>query len=267
MNDLTEMLLSDYQRSRAIDAAGPLCRPTPQKVLSLLEQLLKLLFPGYFDASQGCASDRSYFSMLVSQALFQLEELVLPLAQVDCAQLLGQLPAIRETLETDLQAFLSGDPAAASAEEIIVSYPGFYAITVQRLAHLLHCAQVPLLPRMMTELAHSRTGIDIHPGAQLGDAFFIDHGTGVVIGQTAVIGRQVKLYQGVTLGALSTKNAPALRDKKRHPTLEDGVTVYAGATILGGDTVIGRDAVIGANAFVTRSVEPGATVIGHRLDP
>lgn len=267
MHDLTETLLSDYQRGRAIDTGGALCRPAPQKVQSLVQQLQILLFPGYFGESGGCASDRSYISMLVSQVLFCLEALVLPLAEVDCAALLGRLPAVRNMLEQDLQAFLAGDPAATSPEEIIVSYPGFYAITVQRLAHLLYLANVPVLPRMMTELAHSRTGIDIHPGAQLGESLFIDHGTGVVIGQTTVIGRGVKLYQGVTLGALSTKNAPALRNKKRHPTLEDGVTVYAGATILGGDTVIGKDAVIGANAFVTRSVEPGATVIGHRLDP
>ena len=173
------------------------------------------------------------------------------------------IPTIRAVLQQDLQAFLSGDPAAEGEEEIIVSYPGFYAIWVQRLAHRLYALQVPLLPRMMTELAHSRTGIDIHPGAVLGDGFFIDHGTGVVIGQTSVIGKSVKIYQGVTLGAISTRGGQRLKGKKRHPTIEDAVTIYAGASILGGDTVIGTGAVIGANAFVTSSVEPGAGVIGQ----
>ena len=189
---------------------------------------------------------------------------MLPFGDFDCRSYLRQLPAIRQALQWDLQAFLAGDPAATGSEEVVVSYPGFFAILVQRLAHGLYEMGVPILPRMMTELAHSRTGIDIHPGAVLGPSLFIDHGTGVVIGETTVIGTGVKLYQGVTLGALSTRNAPSLRGKKRHPTLEDGVTVYAGASILGGETVIGAGAVIGANAFVTASVEPGATVIGHR---
>lgn len=267
MENLTAILLSDYSLGRRIDAPGTACRPTPQAVGALADTLKALLFPGYFGETTLCGGEDSYISMLLSRALFQLEALILPLKDVDCKAFLRGLPGIRAALEMDLQAFLAGDPAAAGAEEIVVSYPGFHAITIQRLAHALHTMAVPLLPRMMTELAHSATGIDIHPGAVLGPSFFIDHGTGVVIGETTVIGAGVKLYQGVTLGALSTKNAPALRGVKRHPTLEDGVTVYAGASILGGETVIGEGCVIGANAFVTGSVKPGATVIGHRPGP
>jgi len=162
---------------------------------------------------------------------------------------------------------MDGDPAARSFAEIIFAYPGFEAITVQRIAHVLWQLEVPLLPRIMTELAHSKTGIDIHPGAQVGKSFFIDHGTGVVIGETAVIGRNVKIYQGVTLGALSfpkDERGRLVRGTKRHPTLGDGVVVYAGATILGGDTVIGEGAVIGGNTWVVESVPPGEKVLYTR---
>ena len=167
---------------------------------------------------------------------------------------LEKLPSLREVLATDVQAAYDGDPAAFNTDEVIFSYPGLLAITVNRLAHELFLMGVPLIPRMMTEYAHSVTGIDIHPGASIGRYFFIDHGTGVVIGETTVIGNGVKLYQGVTLGALSTRGGQSLRHKKRHPTLEDNVTVYSGASILGGETVIGTEAVIGSNAFVTSSV-------------
>lgn len=171
-----------------------------------------------------------------------------------------QLPAIRASLETDLAAALDGDPAATGAEEVLRCYPGFFAVAVHRLAHALHLCQAAVLPRMMAEYAHSRTGIDIHPGAQIGDHFFIDHGTGVVIGETTVIGSRVKLYQGVTLGALSTRAARTLHGIKRHPTIEDEVTVYAGASILGGNTVIGRGCTVGSNVFLTDSLAPGTTV-------
>lgn len=257
MEELTTLLM-EY------DEPESMCHPTPAAVEALIEKLRILLLPGYFGQQSLCGSREGYISMLLSDVLFRLESLVLPLAQVDCKAFLRKLPAIRAALGLDLQAFLNGDPAATGTEEILISYPGFFAIMVQRLAHELYQMDVPILPRMMTEFAHSRTGIDIHPGAVLGASFFIDHGTGVVIGETTVIGSGVKIYQGVTLGALSTRNAHTLRRKKRHPTLEDGVTVYAGASILGGETVIGAGAVIGANAFVTDSVEPCATVIGHR---
>ena len=270
MEEITALLLSDYEKNRTIDGPQDPCLPEPAAVAVLLKKLRNLLFPGIFAANSGCGSRESYLSMLVAETLWQLESLTAPLlpGSADlCKRFLRQIPAIRTALELDLQAFLAGDPAADGAEEILVSYPGFYAIWVQRLAHGLYELGVPLLPRSMTELAHSRSGIDIHPGAVLGRSFFIDHGTGVVIGQTTQIGDGVKIYQGVTLGALSTRGGQHLRGKKRHPTIEDAVTIYAGASILGGDTVIGKGAVIGANAFVTASVEPGAVVIGHRTDP
>jgi serine O-acetyltransferase len=179
------------------------------------------------------------------------------------AKFFARIPAVRDLLATDVQAAFDGDPAAQSVEETIYSYPGLMAISVQRLAHELYGMQVPLLPRIMTEYAHGMTGIDIHPGAALGRSFFIDHGTGVVIGETTSIGNNVKVYQGVTLGALAPAYGQALRGHKRHPTIEDDVTIYAGATILGGDTVIGRGSVIGGNVFITQSVPPHNTVIAE----
>ncbi|GHT92712.1 serine acetyltransferase [Spirochaetia bacterium] len=169
-----------------------------------------------------------------------------------------KLPAIRSALALDMKAAFKGDPAAKSYEEVIVSYPGFEAITVHRLAHFFWAREVPLIPRMMSELVHGRTGIDIHPGAAIGESFFIDHGTGVVIGETTVIGKNVKLYQGVTLGALSVKKEEG--NRKRHPTLEDDVTIYSNATILGGDTIIGRGSTIGGNVWLTSSVPPESMV-------
>lgn len=171
------------------------------------------------------------------------------------------LPELKTLLELDVRAALAGDPAAVSDREVRWAYPGLRAVAVYRMAHLLWQLRTPLIPRLMTEYAHSVTGIDIHPGAEIGKYFFIDHGTGVVIGETARIGDHVKLYQGVTLGGLSTRDANALRGKKRHPTLGNRVTVYANATILGGDTVIGDDCTIGANVFLTGSVPPGTTVV------
>lgn len=169
-------------------------------------------------------------------------------------QFFTRLPRVRELLDSDVQAAFDGDPAAGSTDEAIYSYPGLFAIMVQRLAHEFYLQNVPLMPRMMTEYAHSLTGIDIHPGATLGRSLFIDHGTGVVIGETTTIGDNVKIYQGVTLGALAPAFGQALKGQKRHPTIEDNVTIYAGATILGGATVIGKGAVIGGNVFITQSV-------------
>lgn len=280
MEELTAGLLADYRQGRQIDVTAAVCRPEPAAVRQLLEKLRILLFPGYFREDGSCGTLEAYIAMLVADVAFRLEGQILPLlsrsltperaeqkSREICRGFLREIPRIRADMQWDLQAFLAGDPAAAGEEEIIVSYPGFFAIMVYRLAHTLYDMQVPVLPRMMTEYAHGVTGIDIHPGAVIGSAFFIDHGTGVVIGQTTVVGSGVKLYQGVTLGALSTRGGQSLRGKKRHPTIEDNVTVYAGASILGGDTVIGAGAVIGANAFVTCPVAPGTTVIGHRQDP
>lgn len=169
-------------------------------------------------------------------------------------QFLEKLTAIRELIQTDLQAAFDGDPAAFNKAEIVFSYPGLYAIMVSRIAHELYLLGVPLIPRIMTEYAHTQTGIDIHPGAKIGKNFFIDHGTGIVIGETSVIGDNVKIYQGVTIGALSTKGGQKLAGTKRHPTIEDNVTIYTGASILGGNTVIGHDSVIGGNVFITTSI-------------
>jgi serine O-acetyltransferase len=173
------------------------------------------------------------------------------------------LPALRRLLDTDVLAAYHGDPAARSVDEVLLCYPGILAVIHHRIAHHLYQAGLPLLARMVAETAHADTGIDIHPGAQIGERFFIDHGTGIVIGETAVIGHRVRLYQSVTIGATSIKNGAALRGKKRHPTIEDDVTVYAGATILGGDTVIGAGSVIGGNVWLTHSVPPGSRVMSE----
>jgi serine O-acetyltransferase len=176
-------------------------------------------------------------------------------------RLFKQLPELRRQLNADVKAAFDGDPAAKSIEEVVFSYPAIQAITAHRVAHVLYRAKVPMIPRILSEYAHSETGIDIHAGAQIGQRFFIDHGTGVVVGETSVIGDNVKLYQGVTLGALSTRRERA--DDKRHPTLEDDVTIYAGATILGGETVIGKGATVGGNVWITASVPPGTKIFGR----
>ncbi|MBR5789364.1 MAG: serine acetyltransferase, partial [Lachnospiraceae bacterium] len=182
-----------------------------------------------------------------------------------CKVFFSKIPDIRDYIEDDLLAIYNGDPAAKCLDEIILAYPGLMAITTNRLAHELYLLEVPLLPRLMTEYAHSRTGIDIHPGATIGRHFFIDHGTGIVIGETSVIGNNVKIYQGVTIGALSVNGGHLLSNEKRHPTINDNVTIYAGASILGGDTIIGENSVIGANAFITSSVPAGSkiSIVNH----
>ena len=270
LNKITAALLADYSQGRTIDTTVSVGRPTMAASEELMDKLRILLFPGFY-RGEDYGSLETYVSLLVAEIHFRLEAILLPLlpderdkCQGICLGLLEDIPRIRALLQQDLQAFLSGDPAATSEAEIIAAYPGYYAITVHRIANSLHRLGTPVLPRLLAEIAHSHTGIDIHPGAQIGPAFFIDHGTGVVIGETTVIGSGVKIYQGVTLGALSTRGGQILRGKKRHPTIEDGVTIYASASILGGDTVIGAGATIGGNAFVTRSVPAGATVIGSQ---
>jgi serine O-acetyltransferase len=176
---------------------------------------------------------------------------------------MGGLPRVRELLATDVEAAFEGDPAAGGRDEVILSYPFVEAIAIQRAAHVLYALEVPLIPRMMTEWAHSRTGIDIHPGANIGSHFFIDHGTGVVIGETSVIGHHAKLYQGVSLIARSLAGGQALRGQRRHPTLENNVTIYANATIMGGDTVIGAGSTIGASVFLTHTVPPRSLVLAE----
>ena len=254
-----------------------------------LDKLLSLLFPGAFGEytvrekkldsflGAGLKSLRGTLTAYVSMAL-DFEERRLGKVDTKCDAhqknaeamadaLLKKLPEIREILSDDLRAAYEGDPAATSVTEVLLSYPFVQAVSAHRLAHELYLMKVPLLPRMLSEVAHSRTGIDIHPGAQIGPGFFIDHGTGVVIGETTVIGREVKLYQGVTLGALSfpkdAKGNP-IKGIKRHPNIEDNVTIYAGATVLGGETTIGRNSVIGGNCWITSSVPPDTIVLSDR---
>jgi serine O-acetyltransferase len=256
--------------------------PSRDAIIKSIDLLRQLLFPGYF-GKLGITTDNLAYRM--GELTIELTDILYE--QVRCclryregiagengdsksalcaqcdseaAQIVSnffdQIPAVRNILATDVQAAFEGDPAAQSTDETIFCYPGLFAIFVQRLAHEFYKSKVPLLPRIMTEHAHSRTGIDIHPGAHLGPSFFIDHGTGVVIGETTQIGQNVKLYQGVTLGALAPAFGQLLCGQKRHPTIEDDVTIYAGATILGGDTIIGKGSVIGGNVFITTSVPP-----------
>ena len=254
--------------------------PARDEIVGAIEKLRQLLFPGYF-GKQGLTTDNVPFRLgeLVIELSDTLYEQVrfclryreqIPGTGGDnercdycdkesariVATFFERIPAVRDILATDVQAAFDGDPAAQSTDETIFCYPGLFAISTQRLAHEFYKLEVPLLPRIMTEYAHGITGIDIHPGARLGQRFFIDHGTGVVIGETTHIGDNVKIYQGVTLGALAPGYGQLLRGQKRHPTIEDDVTIYAGATILGGDTVIGRGATIGGNVFITSSVPP-----------
>lgn len=276
---LTDALLADYAKGRAIDRIEPFSQPDREVIVTLIGNLRRLVFPGYFrDPSHRIYNMQHSLSVLMEDTAFhlgrqiaialRLGESVEPAraqeldiqAQELTVQFLERLPQVRALLQTDLEAFFDGDPAATSLDEIIIAYPGLQAILVNRLAHVLFELGVPLIPRIMTEYAHSQTGIDIHPGATIGQYFFIDHGTGIVIGETTVIGDHVKLYQGVTLGALSTRGGQQLRGKRRHPTIEDRVTIYSGASVLGGDTVIGHDAVIGGNAFIISSVAPGMRV-------
>ncbi|MDR0528574.1 MAG: serine O-acetyltransferase [Zoogloeaceae bacterium] len=261
--------------SRAPDMPGHL---RASAVASLIDALRALIFPGFFglpfgaptlvwDRATSSALARSENSLDALAALLH-EQISSALASVETAEnarkpektwelvyaFLEEIPTIRQTLATDVEAAFSGDPAASCKEEVILAYPCVYAITVHRLAHHLRALDIPILPRMMSEHAHSQTGIDIHPGAKIGARFFIDHGTGVVIGETAHIGERVKIYQGVTLGALSTRGGRSLSGQKRHPTIEDDVTIYSGASILGGETIIGTGAVIGSNVFITQSI-------------
>ena len=242
--------------------------PSKQAIASLCEDLLQLLFPGFF-SEEAVSSDELQLMTheLVAGIRQRLNLEVRRTVRLNgnteptesegmVCQFMLALPQVRALLQTDVEAAFAGDPAARSFEEIILAYPGLEAIAIQRAAHLLYKENVPLIPRMMTEWAHGRTGIDIHPGAEIGTHFFIDHGTGVVIGETAQLGHHVKLYQGVGLVARSLAAGQALRGKKRHPTLEDHVTVYANATIVGGDTVIGARSTIGANVFILESVAP-----------
>ena len=272
-------ILDDYDNGRDIDKMDVYEQPDQGAVIEIIEKLLMVLFPGYYkDRAYRTHRQRSKLSVLIEDALLDLAKqieiaLLFDEAYADTDQRVRsaaaqriaidfskQIPKVREYLNTDIQATFDGDPAASSKDEIILAYPGLLATAIYRLAHELHVLNVPLLPRMMSEYAHKETGVDIHPGAKIGKYFFIDHATGVVVGSTSVIGEHVKVYQGVTIGALSTKAGHAAHGIRRHPTIEDNVTLYSGATVLGGNTVIGEGAVIGGNTFVTKSVAPHTSV-------
>ena len=279
IHGLVDDLMEDYSKGRVIDEIKMFEHPDKDAVVDILEKLRRIVYPGYFrNKNFKIYTVRNNISMMLEDVIYNLtKQIALVLKYVPeytdfsaeetsakaeelTFAFLEKIPKIREYIETDVQAFFDGDPAAYNTDEIIFSYPGIYAILTNRIAHELFLLGVPLIPRIMTEHAHSVTGIDIHPGTTIGKYFFIDHGTGIVIGETTVIGDNVKIYQGVTLGALSTRGGQSLRNKKRHPTIEDNVTIYSGASILGGETVVGRDAVIGGNAFITKSVPAGARV-------
>ena len=256
MQKLIDAIRDDYGKQRLMDTIQWERFPDRDAVKNILAQLHEMVFFKMPETRLEEKVPRVYADLYTQLAKVCPKEQIKEL----CKAFLNRIPTVREKVETDLMAAFEGDPAATGYDEIVLAYPGLYAITVYRLAHELYTLGVPLIPRMMTEAAHSITGIDIHPGATIGNRFFIDHGTGIVIGQTTVIGEGVKLYQGVTLGGLSTRGGQHLAGVKRHPTIEDGVTIYAGATILGGETVIGKGCTIGANAFVTRSIPANTTV-------
>jgi serine O-acetyltransferase len=279
INSLTKKILLDFNGNRTIDEVKTFDHPDNDDIVGIIESLRRIVFPGYFrNKSYRVYTVRNNITMILEDVIFKLIRQISIVLRYDekyvdldeneinenaeriTFEFLDRLPKIRSYIETDVQAAYDGDPAAYNKDEIIYSYPGLYAILVNRLAHELFLLGVPLIPRVMTEHAHSKTGIDIHPGATIGKYFFIDHGTGIVIGETTEIGDNVKVYQGVTLGALSTRGGQSLRNKKRHPTIEDNVTIYSGASILGGETVVGKNAVIGGNAFITRSIPAGAKV-------
>lgn len=272
INQIAKDILDDYGNGRNIDKMDLFNQPSKEEIIDIVDDLLKVVFPGYYrDRSYKVYNIKSNSTVTIEDVAYHLNKQILlalkytakeevdaekltEQAEEDTVTFLKKIPEVRAMLETDLEAAFQGDPAAKYRDEIILSYPGMFAITVNRLAHELFLLNVPLIPRIMTEYAHSITGIDIHPGATIGKYFFIDHGTGVVVGETTVIGDRVKIYQGVTLGALSTRGGQKLRDVRRHPTIEDDVTIYSGASILGGATVVGRNSVIGSNVFITSSI-------------
>ncbi len=277
-NIVTEMT-QNYQQGVNFFTQEKRQMPNRDSIIHIIMGIRQIMFPGFFDEEALSQTVPDYFlghnimklyhclSEQVTAALTQAcahktctEENISQETEKICSCFFSALPAIQTLLLKDLDAAFNGDPAARSREEIIFCYPGFFATFVYRIAHELYVLKVPYIPRIMTEYAHDHSGVDINPGATIGEYFFIDHGTGVVIGETTIIGNNVKIYQGVTLGALSTRSGQLLRNVKRHPTIEDNVTVYSNASILGGETVIGKDAVIGGSCFITESVPPGAHV-------
>jgi len=279
LEDVIGEVAASYAAGRLIDSLSTAQLPNKRQVIEALNHLKATMYLGYYSTG---ALDESKVRFALAAHLYPAYQVLVEQTrraanyegfrsagaprdadwpETVLLSILGKVPAIRAMLSKDVLAAFQGDPAANSVEEVIFSYPSIEAITTHRIAHELYKERVPMLPRIMSEHAHATTGIDIHPGAEIGESFFIDHGTGVVIGETCVIGNNVKIFQGVTLGALSlARGVPGQMGGKRHPTLEDDVTIYAGATILGGDTVIGARSVIGGNAWLVQSVPPGSRI-------
>ena len=283
-DERTEMsvanILKSYEDKKVINGIDINNQPDKQAIIDIINKLLKVLYPGYYsDKIYRQYSLKHNMAATIEDIIYNLnkqiaivyrycdededlseDEMKEKIAEITFS-FIDRIPDIRECLETDIEAFYEGDPAAYSKAEILLAYPGLMAVSIYRMAHELYLLGVPMMPRIMTEYGHSLTGIDIHPGARIGRYFFIDHGTGIVIGETTVIGEHVKIYQGVTLGGLSTRGGQNLKGSKRHPTIGNNVTIYSGASILGGNTIIEDDVVIGGNAFVTESVSKGSRVI------
>ena len=288
LGGIVDDVFDSYQSIPTTRNIGESPLPNKSTIVEILEGVRDILFPGYYGISGLCWENaRYYIGSKVDDLFIKLSDEICKSIRHACeetndtyaqrtdragqyaANFFKKIPKLREMLAEDVQAAYNGDPAAKSLDEIIFSYPGIFAITTYRIAHELHVEGVPLIPRIMTEYAHGATGIDIHPGAEIGKSFFIDHGTGVVIGETSDIGDRVRIYQGVTLGALSVPKDDAvssMRGRKRHPNIEDDVTIYAGATILGGRTVIGAGSTIGGNVWLVKSVPPGTAIAIEKPD-
>ncbi len=284
LEDVIDVIASSYRGDDEINNLDSAALPNKRAVIAAFNHIMPVLYIGFYSTR---ALNPTNLRYAISEHLYPAQDILveqierairyqerigrLPVQQPAgwsedvVLRVLKKIPELRRILNTDVRAAYEGDPAASSIEEVVFSYPSVQAITAYRVAHELALADVPMIPRIITEYAHSRSGIDINPDAEIGERFFIDHGTGVVIGATAVIGRNVKLYQGVTLGALSVPRdqVDGRRGQKRHPTIEDDVTIYAGASIHGGDTVIGKGSVIGGNVWLTKSVPPGSKIFGR----
>ncbi len=285
ISEVVDLILSDYDDDRTVNKIDINNQPDKRAIVDVVEKMMKILYPGYYsDKVYKIYSLSNNMAATIEDVIFHLKKQIMIVlkysnrekfvteqeledkAKKITLEFMRKIPSIREIIETDIDAAYEGDPAADSKDEIIFSYPGLYAISVYRMAHELQLLSVPMIPRIMTEYAHTVTGIDIHPGAVIGKYFFIDHGTGIVIGETTEIGDHVKIYQGVTLGGLSTRGGQKLNEKKRHPTIGNNVTIYSGASILGGETLIGDDVVVGGNTFIVNSVEKGTRVSAKKQE-
>lgn len=277
ISDIASQLEQNYKEQEVFDVLIGEKLPKRSEIIYIVNELRRIMFPGYFGNENTAYVSLEAFAgnslAVVYEKLFQQVRIALlykeenmedfnadEAAETITLKFMERIPELQRMLFKDVEAELEGDPAAKSKEEVIFSYPGIFAIFVYRIANQLYKLNVPLIPRIMTEYAHGKTGIDINPGAQIGEYFFIDHGTGIVIGETTTIGDHVKIYQGVTLGALSTQKGQALAGVKRHPTIEDNVVIYANTTILGGETIVGRNSVIAGNTFIIESIPPNTKV-------